>query len=148
LILLDNFSIFRIMNRTNTINYTNYLLRIFSVLSAVAILIKIETGLSSQKLSASQSSKTEIQLVVSEKQKFNFLFHQSDFEFKQITNSNFLDYEFFNLYKYSLISFDDYVHHQLRTNKISFTTTQQIISILQKKSILHLSSDDNPHLVC
>jgi len=123
------------------------LLRIFSVLSAVLIFIKIETGLSSQKLTSNQSNKTEIQLLVSKKQKFNFLFHQSNFVFKQIPKSNFLDYEFFNFYKYSLISFDNYVHHQLRTYKNSFTSTQQIISILQKKSILHLSSDDNPHLV-
>jgi hypothetical protein len=135
------------MNRKNKLNYTNYFLRFFSVLSAVAILIKIETGLSSQKLSASQSNKTEIQLVVSEKQKFYFLLHQSNFVFKQIPNSNFLNSEFINLYKYSLISYDNYVHYQLKTYKDSFSSTQQIISILQKKSISHLSSDDNPHLI-
>lgn len=88
--------------------------------------------------------QSQIELVVSNNFDYDFGFFEVDVPAKAI--ADFSQVDFISKKKFALFHYNNYVLHQLRSSKNTFTSKRQLTSILQKKCIWHQSSEEPPVL--
>ncbi len=86
--------------------------------------------------------QTQIELVVSIETGDGLGLSEIDAPAKPI--SDFSQVDFFSINKFALFHYNNYILHQLRFSKKTFTSNHQLTSILQKNNIWHQSFEDPP----
>ena len=132
------------MNNNYTLNFKNILIRFFFLLSAIVILVKAESGLYYHTDYCYHYSQTVIELVVSEGLDYNFGFRNINDPQDEIADFSCAGFDFSLTQSHSLIQFNNYVLHQLKSLSSTLHPNHSIISILQKNNTWHQSSDEDP----
>ena len=132
------------MNRNNIIKTKSFLLTFFLTCFALLCLLKLDGNWYPFADFNHPPNQTEIGFFVSNIPVYFPYSHQSETPSEQITD--YVCFDFPLDYKLSLNSYNQYVLHQLKLLKCSFIPHEQVVPVLQKKSIWHQSTDDAPPL--
>ncbi len=134
------------MNYQNSTKYKNFFFKFFFILNALIYLVKIEGDLSVPADYCYNPIQIRIEQVVSERPEYNLRLSQFDTSQKQIADFTLANIDFSFINKYSLIQFNNYVFHELKSYQHPFSPNHQLTSILQKHNIWHQSSDESDPL--
>jgi len=113
------------------------------LLLVLIFLVKTESSLDPLEHSF-YSNQTKTELVAAREPEYGLNFISVEAPLKQTTVSTPPPIDFSSRQRFSLIYYDNYVRHQLKSFKCSFPPICLFTSILQKKNVWHQPSDEVP----
>ncbi len=134
------------MDVKKTTNSMSLFARFFYILITLIFLVKAESTIYAPTECSYYSHPTETELVVTTATDYDLSLFKIDAPPKPGSDFAVAHIDFISLCKLTLLNYDNYVRHQLKSHKSAFLPNQTLLAILQKHNVWHQSSGEDPVL--